>query len=99
MKKRKEKNVMKQEIQKFIDEDINPALAGHGGFLEIADFNDEHNDIYVTMGGGCQGCGMAKATLKQGVERIIKDHFPEINHVIDTTDHAAGTNPYYQSEF
>ena len=85
-----------QEIQLVIDNQINPSVASHGGYIQLLDVQDE--TIYVHMGGGCQGCGMAKATLKQGVERIIKDHFPEINHVIDTTDHAAGTNPYYQSE-
>ncbi|MAJ72732.1 Fe/S biogenesis protein NfuA [Candidatus Poribacteria bacterium] len=86
-----------QEIQLVIDNQINPSVASHGGYIQLLDVQDE--TIYVHMGGGCQGCGMAQATLKQGVERIIKDHFPEINHVIDTTDHAAGTNPYYQSEF
>ena len=85
-----------QEIQLVIDNQINPSVASHGGYIQLLDVQDE--TIYVHMGGGCQGCGMAKATLKQGVERIIKDHFPEINHVIDTTDHAAGSNPYYQSE-
>ena len=85
-----------QEIQLVIDNQINPSVASHGGYIQLLDVQDE--TIYVHMGGGCQGCGMAQATLKQGVERIIKDHFPEINHVIDTTDHAAGTNPYYQSE-
>ncbi|HIN30956.1 TPA: iron-sulfur cluster assembly accessory protein, partial [Candidatus Poribacteria bacterium] len=51
---------------------------------------------YVHMGGGCQGCGQATATLKQGVQSMIQEEFPEIVNVIDTTDHAAGTNPYYQ---
>jgi len=85
-----------QEIQQVIDNQINPSVASHGGYIQLLDIRGE--TIYVHMGGGCQGCGMAKATLKQGVERVIKDHFPEIQHVIDTTDHAAGTNPYYQPE-
>ena len=81
----------------MLDQHINPSLAAHGGYAELVKM--EETVAHILMGGGCQGCGMAQATLKQGVERIIKDHFPEINHVIDTTDHAAGTNPYYQSEF
>ena len=54
------------------------------------------DSVYVHMGGGCQGCGQASATLKQGVQTMIQEEFPEIVNVIDTTDHAAGTNPYYQ---
>ena len=48
------------------------------------------------MGGGCQGCGQADATLKQGIEAMIRDEIPEITSVLDTTDHAAGENPYYE---
>jgi Fe-S cluster biogenesis protein NfuA len=47
------------------------------------------------MSGGCQGCGQAAATLKLGVERILKGHFPQIEQILDITDHAGGTNPYY----
>jgi Fe/S biogenesis protein NfuA len=54
------------------------------------------NKVYVRFGGGCQGCGMADVTLKQGIEAMIKEEIPEITAVLDTTDHAAGTNPYYQ---
>jgi Fe/S biogenesis protein NfuA len=48
------------------------------------------------MGGGCQGCGAADVTLKSGIERLIKEELPEIEEVLDTTDHASGSNPYYQ---
>jgi Fe/S biogenesis protein NfuA len=50
------------------------------------------------MGGGCQGCGAADVTLKAGIERLIKEELPEIEEVLDATDHAAGTNPYYTPE-
>ena len=86
---------MKQEIQKFIDEDINPALAGHGGFLEIADFNDEHNDIYVTMGGGCQGCAASAETLYTQIASYLREEFPNLGKIIDVTDHDAGLNPHF----
>jgi Fe/S biogenesis protein NfuA len=47
------------------------------------------------MGGGCQGCGAADVTLKMGIERMIREEIPEVEEVLDTTDHAAGNNPYY----
>ncbi|MCC6174353.1 MAG: iron-sulfur cluster assembly accessory protein [Chloroflexi bacterium] len=82
------------EIQQLIDSQINPGVATHGGFVELLDVKE--NNVYVKMGGGCQGCGMASVTLKQGVEQVIRQQFPQIVSVIDTTDHAGGTNPYYQ---
>tara|TARA_B100000131_G_C17882697_1_gene518978 strand:- start:368 stop:637 length:270 start_codon:yes stop_codon:yes gene_type:complete len=89
---------MKDKIQVFIDEDINPALADHGGFLELVAFDDETNDLYVKLGGGCQGCSASSATLQIQIKRFLKDEFPDLNEIIDTTDHDAGTNPYYTNE-
>ena len=86
-------NPKAQEVQKLIDERINPAVAAHGGQIEL--LNVEDDAIYIHMGGGCQGCGMANVTLKHGIEAMIQEVFPEIKHVIDTTDHGAGDNPYY----
>lgn len=88
-------NPKAQKIQELIDERINPAVAAHGGQIEL--LNVEDDAIYIHMGGGCQGCGMANATLKHGIEAMIQEVFPEIKQVIDTTDHAAGSNPYYSS--
>jgi Fe/S biogenesis protein NfuA len=82
------------EIQALIDSQINPGVASHGGFVELLDVKDSR--VFVRMGGGCQGCGMASVTLKQGVEVLIKQQFPQIEDVVDTTDHAGGENPYYQ---
>ena len=81
------------KVQELIDSTINPAVAGHGGFVELIDVQD--NRVYLTMGGGCQGCGAADVTLKAGIERLIKEELPEIEEVLDSTDHASGTNPYY----
>jgi Fe/S biogenesis protein NfuA len=81
-------------IQKLLDEHINPAVAEHGGIITLVDVKDEV--AYVTLGGGCQGCGMADATLKQGIEAVITEEVPGIREVVDVTDHASGTNPYYQ---
>jgi Fe/S biogenesis protein NfuA len=82
------------EIQRLLDSQINPGVASHGGFVELLDVKDDR--VYVRMGGGCQGCGMASVTLKQGVEVMIRQNFPQIQAVVDTTDHAGGENPYYQ---
>ena len=83
-----------EAIQKGIDTKINPGVAAHGGFVTLLDVKND--TAYVALGGGCQGCGMANVTLKQGIEVIIREAVPEIRQVIDTTDHAGGTNPYYQ---
>jgi Fe/S biogenesis protein NfuA len=80
-------------VQELIDSTINPAVAGHGGFVQLIDVKD--NKVYLAMGGGCQGCGAADITLKAGIERLIKEEIPEVEEVLDTTDHSSGNNPYY----
>lgn len=86
-------NPKAQQIQQLIDERINPAVAAHGGQVELLNVDDD--SVYIEMAGGCQGCGMANVTLKHGIEAMILEAFPEIKHVVDTTDHGAGSNPYY----
>jgi len=86
-------NTKAQKIQELIDERINPAVAAHGGQIELLNVEDEA--VYIHMGGGCQGCGMANVTQNQGIEATIQEAYPEIKQVIDTTDQAAGDNPYY----
>jgi Fe/S biogenesis protein NfuA len=84
---------LKSKVQELVDTSINPAIAAHGGWVELLDVKD--SVVYLQMGGGCQGCGAADITLKAGIERLIKEELPEITEVLDTTDHAAGDNPYY----
>jgi len=84
-----------QRVLAVLDTEINPAIAAHGGFAELVAVEDA--TAYVRMGGGCQGCGMAAVTLSQGIEVAILDAVPEIEKVIDVTDHASGTNPYYEA--
>jgi Fe/S biogenesis protein NfuA len=84
---------LRAKVLDVIDNMINPAIAGHGGFVELIDIQD--NRVYLAMGGGCQGCGAAEVTVKSGIERLIKEEVPEVVEVLDTTDHASGTNPYY----
>ncbi len=82
------------DIQKVLEEKINPGVAMHGGFVELIDIKDDR--VFLKLGGGCQGCGMVDVTLKQGITTMIKEAVPNITEVLDVTDHASGTNPYYQ---
>lgn len=82
------------KIQDVIEKEINPMVASHGGYVDLLDVAGE--TAFVLMGGGCQGCGMAAVTLSQGVATKIKECVPEITRVVDSTDHASGTNPYFQ---
>jgi len=84
----------KEKIQYLLAHKINPGVAAHAGFVELIDVKD--NNVYIRLGGGCQGCGAADFTLRQGIEAIIRKEVPEILQVLDVTDHAAGTNPYYR---
>ena len=85
---------VKDKIQRILDEMINPAVASHGGWVELLDVKE--NIAYLRLGGGCQGCGMVNVTLKQGIEATLKEEIPQLAGVIDSTDHAGGANPYYQ---
>ncbi|HLA15580.1 MAG TPA: NifU family protein [Candidatus Limnocylindrales bacterium] len=81
-------------VQMVLDQQVNPGVASHGGFVELLEVREA--TAYIALGGGCQGCGMADVTLRQGIEVAIKAAVPEIVAIVDTTDHASGTNPYYQ---
>jgi len=83
-----------QAVVRVLDEQINPAIAAHGGRAELVAVED--SIAYLRLSGGCQGCGMASVTLSQGIEVAILDHVPEITEVVDVTDHASGTNPYFE---
>lgn len=83
-----------QQIQDIFDQEINPAIASHGGYVGLLAVRGDA--AFVELGGGCQGCGMADVTLKQGIEATIIERVPGINRVVDQTDHASGANPYYQ---
>ena len=85
---------LKWAIRDLLDREINPAVAAHGGFIELIDV--KRNNVYLRLGGGCQGCGAADVTLKQGIEKAIRSLAPLVGEILDTTDHAAGRNPYYQ---
>ena len=81
-------------IQELLAEQVNPAVSAHGGHISLVDVRDD--TAYIRLEGGCQGCGMADVTLKQGVATEIRRVAPGIANVLDVTDHADGTNPFYQ---
>lgn len=84
---------IREKVQAVLEQEVNPGIAMHGGVIRLIDVDG--STVYIEMGGGCQGCGMASVTLKQGVERAIRDQVPEVGEILDTTDHAGGRNPYY----
>ena len=86
---------MRKRIEQLLETEVNPSVAAHGGFIELVDVKGP--DIWVLMGGGCQGCGMAAVTLRQGVEQAIRRVAPEVRRIFDATAHDAGENPYYAS--
>jgi Fe/S biogenesis protein NfuA len=83
-----------ERVVQVVTSMINPAIASHGGVAEVVAVED--GTVYVRLGGGCQGCGMATVTLSQGIESTLRQMVPEVTRVIDVTDHAGGTNPYYE---
>jgi len=93
---KKYQGTIAEKVVKVIEEEINPGIASHGGFVSLMDVKG--NDIMIQMGGGCQGCGMADVTLKDGIEVALKKAIPEIGGIYDVTDHAGGQNPFYQKD-
>jgi Fe-S cluster biogenesis protein NfuA len=80
-------------VADLFDTQVNPMVARHGGRVELIDVQDAV--VMLRMGGGCQGCGMADVTLRQGIEAMLQQHVPEVKGVVDITDHSAGTDPYF----
>ena len=77
-----------------MDRETNPSIAAHGGKISIVKVKDRN--LYVHMSGGCQGCAASTVTLRQGFELMVRRVAPEVVDIIDTTDHAAGENPFYE---
>lgn len=86
---------IRRRVEDLLETEVNPGVAGHGGFVRLVDVRG--NDVFIQMGGGCQGCGMAALTLKYGVEAAIRRRVPEVGGIYDATDHASGRNPYFAS--
>ena len=84
-----------QRIMQVLEQQINPSIAAHGGAAELVAFEDDV--AYLRLSGGCQGCGLASVTLTQGIEVAIREAVPEVVRVADVTDHASGSNPYFEA--
>jgi Fe/S biogenesis protein NfuA len=82
-----------ERVRAVLDEQVNPGVAAHGGAINLIDV--QGTEIFLEMTGGCQGCAMSRLTLRQGVERMIRDAVPEVTEIHDTTDHTAGTSPFF----
>jgi len=80
-------------VEELLERQVNPAVAAHGG--HIAADRVEGSTVYLRMSGGCQGCAASSATLQQGVERMLRAALPQIREIVDVTDHAAGSKPFY----
>lgn len=80
-------------VEAVLEHEINPAIASHGGWAHLVEVDGD--TVYLSLGGGCQGCGMAQVTLRQGIEVGLRNWIPGIGAVVDVTDHASGDNPYY----
>jgi len=80
-------------VARLFDEQVNPMVARHGGRVDLIDVQDAV--VMLRLGGGCQGCGMADVTLRQGIEGMLNQAIPEVKGIVDITDHGAGANPYF----
>jgi len=83
------------KVSMIFDTRINPQVAGHGGSVDLIDVQD--GIVMLRLMGGCQGCGMADVTLRQGIEATLKQVAPEVRGIVDVTDHASGASPYFAS--
>jgi Fe/S biogenesis protein NfuA len=84
---------IRDKVQNLLDNAINPAISAHGGFVDLLEVKEKV--VYLAMGGGCQGCGMADVTLRHGIEALLRDEIPDIAEIVDATDHESGVSPYY----
>lgn len=81
------------EAQEILDRKVNPQVASHGGRIELVGLED--HTAKIRMHGGCQGCGQASTTIREGVERALLGEIQDLKHVVDITDHDSGETPYY----
>ena len=89
-------NNMERDVQELLNQQINPQIKSHGGQVDVVRYEEDGAILYIEMSGGCQGCSSSSATLKNGVETMIYEEFPNIGDIRDVTDHDAGENPYYE---
>ena len=88
-------DALSAEVETIITAEVNPSLAAHGGFVTFVG-HDNEGTVYLTMGGGCHGCSMSKATMLDGVQTMLVEQIAGVDRVRDLTDHTSGENPYFQ---
>jgi len=89
-----EDSPLNERINYYLQTEINPGLASHGGQVSLVDVVEEGIAV-LQFGGGCQGCGQADFTLKEGIEKTLLERIPELKGVRDVTDHSNRENAYY----
>lgn len=87
---------IEEKVTTLLDTQVNPALAAHGGFASLVKVDGDR--VFISMGGGCQGCAISAMTLREGIDKAIRTSIPEVGEVVDTTDHDAGENPYFTED-
>jgi len=90
-----EDSTLADRVNYVLYNEINPALASHGGNVTLEEIFKDSIAV-LRFGGGCQGCGMVDVTLKDGVEKTLLEQVPELTEVRDVTDHSQKENAYYQ---
>ena len=93
LRDRPEEDKLRAAIDRILNDQINPAVASHGGAISLLDVHD--GTVFLQMSGGCQGCASASVTLRQGVKKTLREQVPGVGDIVDVSDHAAGTNPYF----
>ncbi len=72
---------MRENVEKALEK-IRPALQADGGGVDLVDVDEEQGVVKVKLTGACGGCPMATQTLKNGVEKVIRQEVPEIKEVV-----------------
>jgi len=86
-----------ERVRYVLEAEINPRIASHGGRVSLLEI-DANGGVLLQFGGGCHGCSMVDVTLKNGVEKTLRERVPEITSVRDATDHSGGRNPYFKEK-
>lgn len=87
-------DVVRDRLQQIVETEVNPSIAGHSGAIVLE--RVEQNTVFLRMLGGCQGCAASTITLKQGIHQAFRAAVPTVGAILDVTEHAAGTNPFYK---
>ena len=90
-----EDSPLEDRVNYILFNEVNPALAAHGGEVSLMEITEDQYAI-LQFGGGCQGCGMVDATLKDGVEKTLLENLPQLAGVKDVTDHSNTENAYFK---